>query len=45
VVAIPAPMAFRDGELVVNQAGALPGPALEKLIERLRQSDAETVRA
>jgi thioredoxin 1 len=30
---IPTLMAFRDGVLVFEQPGALPGPALEQLIE------------
>jgi thioredoxin 1 len=40
ITAIPTLMAFRDGELIFNQAGALPGPALEKLIAHLREADA-----
>ncbi len=29
-------MAFRDGQLVFRQAGALPAPALEDLIAQVR---------
>ncbi|HEY6797808.1 MAG TPA: thioredoxin [Kineosporiaceae bacterium] len=39
ISAIPTLMAFRDGEVVVNQAGALSGPLLEKLIARLREGE------
>jgi thioredoxin len=42
---IPTLMAFRDGVLLFNQAGALRGPALEQLISRLREVDMEAVRA
>lgn len=38
---IPTLMAFRDGVLVFNQAGALPAPALEQLIEGIRAIDSE----
>jgi thioredoxin 1 len=41
---IPTLMAFRQGILVFNQAGALPGPALEQLIEGVRSLDMDTVR-
>ena len=30
---IPTLMAFREGVLVFNQAGALPGPALKQVID------------
>lgn len=42
---IPTLMAFRDGVLLFNQAGALPGPALEQLIAKLREVDMDEVRA
>jgi thioredoxin 1 len=42
---IPTLMAYRDGELLFNQAGALRGPALEQLIGRLRDVDMDAVRA
>jgi thioredoxin len=35
---IPTLMAFRDGELVFNQAGALRAPALRQLIDSLRDT-------
>ena len=38
-------MAFRDGVLLFNQAGALPGAALEQLIAALRAVDMDAVRA
>jgi thioredoxin 1 len=36
ITAIPTLMAFRDGQLVFRQAGALPAPALEDLIAQVR---------
>ncbi|TDE95864.1 thioredoxin [Occultella glacieicola] len=45
IQAIPTLMAFRDGILVFNQAGALPGPALEQLIEGVKGLDMDEVRA
>jgi thioredoxin 1 len=36
ITAIPTLMAFRDGQLVFRQAGALPAPALEDLIAQIR---------
>ncbi|MGY1604835.1 thioredoxin [Geodermatophilus sp. SYSU D00815] len=42
---IPTLMAFRDGILVFNQAGALPAPALEQLIAGVRSLDMDAVRA
>jgi len=44
ISAIPTLMAFRDGVLVFRQAGALPGNALERLIELVRNLDMEDVR-
>lgn len=44
IQAIPTLMAFRDGILVFEQAGALPAAALEKLIEAVRGLDMEDVR-
>ena len=41
---IPTLMAFRQGILVFNQAGALPAPALEQLIEGVRSLDMDKVR-
>jgi thioredoxin 1 len=41
---IPTLMAFRDGVLVFKQAGALPGPALEQLISKVRELDLDDVR-
>lgn len=45
VTAIPTLMAFRDGIMVFNQAGALPGPALEQLVDAVEALDMEEVRA
>ena len=45
IQAIPTLMAFRDGILVFEQAGALPATALQKLIEQIKQLDMVKVRA
>ncbi|MFN0251491.1 MAG: thioredoxin [Kofleriaceae bacterium] len=42
--AIPTLMAFRDGILVFEQAGALPPSALDTLISQLRALNMEDVR-
>ncbi len=36
---IPTLMAFREGVLVFNQAGALPGPALQQVISAVKELD------
>jgi len=41
---IPTLMAFRDGILVFNQAGALPAPALEQVVEAVRALDMDDIR-
>jgi len=45
ITAIPTLMAFRDGVAVFRQAGALPAPALEDLIAKVRELDMDAVRA
>lgn len=45
ITSIPTLMAFRDGILVFNQAGALPGPALESVLEKVKELDMDEVRA
>jgi thioredoxin 1 len=42
---IPTLMAFRDGILVFAQPGALPGAALEQVIQGVRDLDMDEVRA
>jgi thioredoxin 1 len=42
---IPTLMAFREGILVFNQAGALPSESLEELITAVRGLDMDEVRA
>ena len=42
---VPTLMAFRDGILVYSQPGALPGSALEELIDKVVALDMERVRA
>ena len=44
IQSIPTLMAFREGVLVFAQAGALPAPALEQLIDGLRGLDMDEVR-
>jgi thioredoxin 1 len=45
VTAIPTLMAFRDGIMVFNQAGALPAPALEQLVDAVEALDMDQVRS
>lgn len=45
VSSIPTIMAFRQGILVFNQAGALPAHALEQVIEGVRGLDMDEVKA
>ena len=42
---IPTIMAFRDGVLVFSQPGALPAPALEELVAKIKELDMDAVRA
>ena len=42
---IPTLMAFREGVLVFNQAGALPGQALKQVIDAVKGLDMEEVHA
>jgi thioredoxin 1 len=44
ITSIPTLMAFRDGELVYAEAGALPAAALEQLIAAVRALDMDEVR-
>ncbi len=45
IQAIPTLMAFRDGIGVFSQAGALPRPAFEDLIAKVRALDMDSIRA
>jgi len=45
ITSIPTLMAFREGILVFNQAGALPGPALEQVVTAVKALDMDDVRA
>ena len=45
ISSIPTLMIFRDGILLFNQAGALPAPALEDLIGKVRELNMDEVRA
>ena len=44
ITSIPTLMVFRDGILLFNQAGALPAPALEELIQAVTDLDMESIR-
>ena len=44
ITSIPTLMVFRDGILLFNQAGALPAPALEELIQAVSDLDMEAIR-
>ncbi len=45
ITSIPTLMAFKDGSLVFSQPGALPGQALEQVIQAVRALDLDQVRA
>jgi thioredoxin 1 len=45
ISSIPTLMAFRDGILVFSQPGALPAPALDQVIDAVRELDMDEVRA
>jgi thioredoxin 1 len=44
VMNIPTIMAFRDGIMIHRQAGALPGPVLQQLIDEVKGLDMDEVR-
>ena len=44
IMSIPTLMAFRDGVLVFSQPGALPGEALDMVIQAVRDVDMDDVR-
>jgi thioredoxin len=44
ITAIPTLMAFREGVLVFNQAGALPAPALAQVVDSVKNLDMRDVR-
>jgi thioredoxin 1 len=45
ITSIPTLMAFREGVLVFNQAGALPAPALKQVVDAVKDLDMDEVRA
>ena len=45
ITSIPTLMAFREGILVFNQAGALPAPALDQVLTAVKALDMVDVRA
>lgn len=45
ITSIPTLMGFRDGILVFSQAGALPAPALEQVIDGIKGLDMDEIRA
>jgi thioredoxin 1 len=44
IMSIPTLMAYRDGVLVFSQPGALPGEALDLIIQAVRDVDMDDVR-
>ena len=44
ITSIPTLMAFRDGILVFAQPGALPAPALEQVVQAVKELDMDDVR-
>lgn len=44
ITSIPTLMAFRDGILVFNQAGALPPQSLEQVVQAVKALDMDKVR-
>jgi thioredoxin 1 len=44
ITAIPTLMAFREGLLVFNQAGALPAAALAQVVDEVKSLDMDAVR-
>lgn len=44
ITSIPTLMVFRDGVLLFNQAGALPAPALDELIQAVRDLNMDEIR-
>ena len=44
ISSIPTLMAFRDGVLLFREAGALPKPSLDQLIQAIRDVDMDDVR-
>jgi thioredoxin 1 len=44
ITSIPTLMVFRDGVLLFNQAGALPAPALQELIDAVSELDMDAIR-
>jgi thioredoxin 1 len=45
IQAIPTLMVFRDGVLIYQQAGALPGSALQRLIDEVKTLDMNKILA
>lgn len=45
ISSIPTLMVFRDGILLYNRAGALPGAGLEELIAAVKELDMDEIRA
>jgi len=44
ITSIPTLMAFRDGILLYNRAGALPAPAFDELVQAVKNIDMDEVR-
>jgi thioredoxin 1 len=43
ITSIPTLMAFKEGNLVFSQPGALPAPVLEQLIDGVRELDLDAI--
>ncbi len=45
ISAVPTLMAFREGVMVFNQAGALSGPQLDEVVTKVKELDMEAIHA
>lgn len=45
IASIPTLMVFRDGVLLYNNPGALPGEALDQIIDAVQKLDMDEIRA
>lgn len=45
ISAVPTLMAFREGVMVFNQAGALSGPQLDEVVTKIKDLDMESIHA
>ncbi|HIT74493.1 MAG TPA: thioredoxin family protein [Candidatus Avipropionibacterium avicola] len=45
ISAVPTLLAFREGVMVFNQAGALSGPQLDEVVTKIKELDMEAIHA